>query len=183
MTEGEYESKLTELNISHEDYATQVQTNKQKIAEAVTSQKVETSEDATIDEIVTNIGKILEVGTSDATATAEDIAEGETAYVNGEKVIGTSKEKNTSINIKISKGSVLTVERDSVRYVKIINANGNCYFEGSQEVTPVEIEYFNASNIGTTYDLDQITLKSGIEIVKINSYDSDTTELELIFRN
>ena len=94
MTEGEYESKLTELNISHEDYATQVQTNKQKIAEAVTSQKVETSEDATIDEIVTNIGKILEVGTSDATATAEDIAEGETAYVNGEKVIGTSKEKN-----------------------------------------------------------------------------------------
>ena len=89
MTAGEYESKLTELNKSHEDYALQVQTNKQKIATAISNQKVATSEEATIDEIVENIGKILQVGTSDATATSEDIIKGKTAYVNGEVITGT----------------------------------------------------------------------------------------------
>ena len=90
MTEGEYESKLTELNTSHEDYALTVQKNKQKLATAITNQKVETSEETTIDEIIENIGKILQVGTLDATATAEDILDGKTSYVNGELITGTT---------------------------------------------------------------------------------------------
>ena len=59
MSEEEYESSITQLNKSHEDYATQVQTNKKKIAEAITNKGVETSENATTDEIVTNIGEIV----------------------------------------------------------------------------------------------------------------------------
>ena len=93
MTEGEYESKLTELNTSHEDYALTVQENKRKISTAISNQKVTTSENATIDEMVTNIGKIIQEGTADATATSADITEGKTAYVNGELIKGTKNKE------------------------------------------------------------------------------------------
>ena len=95
MTEGEYESQLTELNKSHEEYHLQVQENKQKIATAITNQKVATSQDDTIDQIVTNIGKILQAGTADADATADNITAGKKAYVNGKLITGTGADNNS----------------------------------------------------------------------------------------
>lgn len=82
------QTQINNLNASHEEYAKNIQEYKTKIAEAITNQGVQTSADSGSDVIVKNIGKILSAKTT-ATATAARILMGETAWVNGSKIIGT----------------------------------------------------------------------------------------------
>lgn len=58
MMNTEYESEITQLNKSHEEYVSQVKSNKEQIALAITEMGIETLKDSTIETIVANIKNI-----------------------------------------------------------------------------------------------------------------------------
>ena len=125
------QNQINQLNSSQEEYAKNVQSYKAKIAEAITNQKVTTSENATADKIVTNIGEILKARTKDATATPEDIAHEKTAWVNGELVTGTAvNNKYTKIKIEyeivLYNGTTILSGPKIMEAIYNINEDGSC---------------------------------------------------------
>ena len=105
MSETEYETQITQLNKSHEEYANTINEYKFKIAEAITNKGISTEITATADIVVENIEKILEVGTSDATATESDISSGKTAWVKGKLIIGSASNKSEPKVVSIPSNS------------------------------------------------------------------------------
>lgn len=100
---------------------------KRKIAQGITNEGVSTSEDAIAETMVENIGKILQVRTADATASAGNIAEGKTAYINGEKIVGTATNSLTMTSGYLSSTTKIT----GYKYVVAINQyNGSVYDPG-----------------------------------------------------
>ena len=81
-------NQINSLNTEHTEYMNYIQTCKTAIATALTNEGVETSDQETLETMADNISRVLQAKTKDVTATAEDIANGKTAYVNGELVIG-----------------------------------------------------------------------------------------------
>lgn len=58
LTEAQYDNNITSLNKSHEEYANYIEESKKKIASAITSMGVETSEGSTLEIMVDNIKNI-----------------------------------------------------------------------------------------------------------------------------
>ena len=100
-------NQINALNVSHEQYAKNVQAYKEKIAEAITSQGVSTSAEAKAEVMAENIGKILQAKTT-ATATAAQILKGQTAWVNGSKITGTMVNRG-ALNWKPTSSTTKTI--------------------------------------------------------------------------
>ena len=104
---------------------------RKNVVEAIKNAGVATTESDTDETIIVNIGKILKEKTKDATATADDIAEGKTAWVNGELIIGNGSDNAThAYQLSISNPCDFQLEQGHYYYIYHKSPYGDDYVSG-----------------------------------------------------
>lgn len=131
-----------------------IKTAKESIINTLKANDIQIEEDASIDDLEVVMNEVPILDTSDATATAEDIAIGKTAYINGEKVVGTLEQSSSEYNAMLgpikgvgnyNRGSVLTAIQKITKDFVIGNTNASYLFNYCSGL--VEIEEIDTSSV------------------------------------